>query len=141
MFCDKEGAMYLLKCKICSEEYIGESQRAIRTRIGEHHNQARNRYTETAWGEHMNLHPTVQVGKDTIFTASLVTIEEKPAKLKVREALEIQHRQSEQRMGDQLRPSPNALQHTKTLVLTTPHTPHIHPFDTTDETCTHSHIC
>ena len=90
-FCDREGAVYLLKCNICSEEYIGESQRAIRTRIGEDHNLARNRYTETAWGEHMKLHPTVQVAKDKIFTTSVVTIEEKPGNRKVREALEIQH--------------------------------------------------
>ena len=48
-FCDREGAVYLLKCKICSEEYIGESQRAIRIKIGEPNNQACNRYTETAW--------------------------------------------------------------------------------------------
>ena len=77
-FCDREGAVYLLKCKICSEEYIGESQRAIRIKIGEPNNQACNRYTETAWREHMKLHPTVEVGKDTIFTASLVTKKKSP---------------------------------------------------------------
>ena len=93
-FLRQGGSGVFVKVQDRSEEYIEESQRAIQTRIGEHHNQARNRYTETAWGEHMKLHPTQQVGKDTIFTASLVTIEEKPTKRKVREALEIQHRQS-----------------------------------------------
>ena len=48
--CDIEGAVYCLKSNVCGEEYVGETQRVIRARIGEHHMQARNRCRETAWG-------------------------------------------------------------------------------------------
>ena len=44
---DKQGVIYLLTCRICSEEYVGESQRAIRTRLSEHHADARRRSNET----------------------------------------------------------------------------------------------
>ena len=38
---NKQGVIYLLKCNICGEEYEGETRRTLRTRIGEHHQQAR----------------------------------------------------------------------------------------------------
>ena len=90
--CDRQGAVYLLTCRLCSEEYVGESHRAIRTRIAEHHMQARNRYSETAWGEHMKTHPQKKVDKEPVFTARLLAIERNDIARKAREAIEIRER-------------------------------------------------
>ena len=91
--CDIEGAVYCLKCNVCGEEYVGETRRVIRARVGEHHMQARNRCRETAWGEHMRKHQEIEIAKEPIFTARVLTIEKNNAKRKVREAIEIRDRQ------------------------------------------------
>ena len=87
--CEKRGAIYLLRCKLCSETYIGESQRAIRTRLKEHHLHARNRYAETPWGEHMQSHPEHSVSKEPVFTARILALEHTVATRRLREAIEI----------------------------------------------------
>ena len=93
-FCDREGAVYSLKCKLCSEEYVGETQRAIRTRIGEHHMQARNRTAETPWGDHMRKHhPGENINKEPIFSAKVLATVTNSSKRKTREAIEIRDRQ------------------------------------------------
>ena len=90
--CDERGVVYLLKCEICGDEYVGESARTVRARVGEHHFQARNRRKETAWGEHMCNHPDIKVNKTPIFSGSILATVKGETKRKVREAIEIRRR-------------------------------------------------
>lgn len=90
--CDRRGGVYLLKCTICSEEYVGETQRTIRARLQEHHFNARNRCKETPWGEHMMQHPNERVNKKPIFTVELLANESDVIERKAREAIEIRDR-------------------------------------------------
>ena len=91
--CDKKGAIYLLACNLCSEEYIGESQRTIRTRLLEHQSDARKRSKDTPWGEHMRKHHTdVTVDKAPVFRARILAIERNVSNRKAREAIEIRDR-------------------------------------------------
>ena len=90
--CDKRGGIYLLKCNICSEDYIGESQRPVRKRLQEHHAAARNHSRNTPWGEHMLKHLEVKVQKEPIFAATLLAVELNATTRKAREAIEIRDR-------------------------------------------------
>ena len=90
--CEKKGAVYLLKCKFCPEEYVGESQRSIRTRLQEHQADARKRSKDTPWGEHMMRHMDAVIGKEPVFTANILAIEQAIVRRKVREAIEIRDR-------------------------------------------------
>ncbi len=40
--CDSKNVVYLLTCATCGLQYVGETKRALRTRIYEHHRSARN---------------------------------------------------------------------------------------------------
>ena len=52
---------------LCDEHYVGETSRKLRERTAEHHFQARNRKSETAWGEHMKqVHPRATIVKAPI---------------------------------------------------------------------------
>ena len=90
--CEKREVVYSLQCDICQEEYVGETKRAIRARIGEHHFAARNRQANTAWGEHMKGHPEVEVGKKPVFKAKVLASTRSSITRKVREAVEIRDR-------------------------------------------------
>ena len=90
--CDKKGAVYLLTCRLCSNEYVGETQRKVRTRLLEHQLDARKRSKETPWGVHMLDHPTEKVGKEPVFTARILAIESNVVTRKAREAIEIRDR-------------------------------------------------
>ena len=91
--CDRRGVVYLLICKLCNEEYIGETARTPRARLGEHHFQARNKIKQTAWGEHMReKHPEVDINKEPVFTAKILATVEMETKRKIREAIEIRER-------------------------------------------------
>ena len=91
--CDRIGRVYLLKCNICDHSYIGETHRKVRERIGEHHFPARNKKTDTAWGEHMRTeHPDLTINKAPIFTAKLIATSTKHTVRKFREAMEIRDR-------------------------------------------------
>ena len=90
--CDQRGVVYLLRCLLCSEEYVGETQRPVRTRLQEHHNQARNRCKETPWGMHMLSHPEQIVGKNPVFAATILAIENNVTTRRTREAIEIRDR-------------------------------------------------
>ena len=87
--CDKRGVIYSLRCNFCGEEYIGESQRPLRTRLKEHQLQARNRTKYTPWGEHMDKHRNEQVEKKPVFAAKILAIEGDSNTRKAREAIEI----------------------------------------------------
>ena len=88
--CETKGAIYLLKCTLCFEEYVGESQRPIRTRLQEHHADARKRTKNTPWGDHMkHCHPDTPVDKTPVFRATILAIELRVTRRKIREAIEI----------------------------------------------------
>ena len=90
--CDKREVVYAMKCDICQEEYVGETKRVIRARVGEHHFAARNRQTNTAWGEHMKRHPEVTVGKKPVFDVRILASTRSSTTRKLREAVEIRDR-------------------------------------------------
>ena len=48
--CSQLNTVYALHCSFCGEEYIGETRRSVRKRLGDHHLQARNRTEKTPWG-------------------------------------------------------------------------------------------
>ena len=89
----QRGVVYQLLCKVCGEEYVGETARTPRARLGEHHFQARNKTRQTAWGDHMReKHPRVEVGKAPIFSAKVLATVKMDTKRKIREAVEIRER-------------------------------------------------
>ena len=92
--CDSQGAVYSIRCKFCDEEYIGETKRTVRARIGEHHAQARNRIKGSAWGDHMRrCHEEINICKVPAFhNATLVARPKYEVTRKVREAVEIRER-------------------------------------------------
>ena len=90
--CDRLGTVYLLTCKLCGQEYVGESHRKLRERVKEHHAQARNRMKGTPWGEHLQQHPEVIVGKKPIFVAKVISTSKTEMARKFREAIEIRDR-------------------------------------------------
>ena len=91
--CDKKFTIYWMKCKFCSKEYVGESQRPIRTRLHEHQADGRKRSKGTPWGEHMwKEHIDESVTKEPVFTARILAVERNPVRRKAREAIEIRDR-------------------------------------------------
>ena len=91
-YCDKRGAIYLLKRVFCSEEYIGETQRPLRIWLQEHQLQARNRSRYTPWGEHIGSHANEEVAKKPVFSAEILAIESSATTRKARETIEIRDR-------------------------------------------------
>ena len=89
---DRLGTVYLLTCKLCGQQYVGESHRKLRERVKEHHAQARNRMKGTPWGEHLQQHPEVIVGKKPIFEAKGISTSKTEMARKFREAIEIRDR-------------------------------------------------
>ena len=82
-----------MACNLCSEEYIGESQRAMRTTSLKHQLDARKRSKDTPWGEHMRKHHTdVTVDKAPVFRARILATERNVSNRKPCEAIEIQDR-------------------------------------------------
>ena len=72
---------------------VGESQRPIRTRLQEHHADARKRTKNTPWGDHMkHCHPDTPVDKTPFFRATILAIELRVTRRKIREAIEIRDR-------------------------------------------------
>ena len=65
----------------------------IRTRLQEHHADARKRTKNTPWGDHMkHYHPDTPVDKTPIFKATILAIELRVTQRKIREAIEIRDR-------------------------------------------------
>ena len=92
--CDAQGIVYSLKCQLCGAEYIGETKRTARSRIREHHAQARNNTPNTPWGDHMRLnHAEVEIAKAPVFcNATILATTNREVTRKVREAIEIRDR-------------------------------------------------
>ena len=91
--CDRTDTVYLMKCSLRGE-HVGETSRKLRERTAEHHFQARNRKSETAWGEHMKeVHPSATIGKTPIFNVELIATSRNDVTRKFREAVEIRNRQ------------------------------------------------
>ena len=92
--CDQRFCVYSLTCKLCQDEYVGESQRAIRKRMLEHQADARKRKKESPWGEHfLEKHNEETVGKVPIFAVKVLAVEESIIRRRAREAIEIRERQ------------------------------------------------
>lgn len=89
--CAQANVVYALKCKLCGEEYVGETRRTVRTRIGEHHFHARNSTPGTAWGDHMRQHhPEQKIDKEPVFgNARILAATSEDSQRKLREAIEI----------------------------------------------------
>ena len=74
-----------------AEEYVGETRRTVRARLGENHFQARNKTEGTAWGDHMRRHhPTENLDKEPVFfNAKILAVAPGESQRKLREAIEI----------------------------------------------------
>ena len=89
--CAQKHVVYSLESKLCGEEYVGETRRRVRARLGEHHFQARNKTEGTAWGDHMcRHHPTEKLDKEPVFfNANILAVAPGESQRKLREAIEI----------------------------------------------------
>ena len=89
--CAQKHVVYSLECKLCGEEYVGETRRTVRARLGEHHFQARNKTEGTAWGDHMcRHHPTEKLDKELVFfNAKIPAVAPRESQRKLRVAIEI----------------------------------------------------
>ena len=50
--CMSQDVVYSMKCTICQEEYVGETERTTRKRTEEHYRQAKNATLGEPWGDH-----------------------------------------------------------------------------------------
>jgi len=85
--CDKTNAIYTMKCKLCKDDYIGESKRRV--------DQARNKVANKPWGQHVLLkHPTLklQCGETLFEDIRVIAVEPRHSRRRLREAVEIRHR-------------------------------------------------
>lgn len=51
--CESANIVYLIECKKCEEQYVGETSRSLKTRLGNHVSNIRG-YKDTAVAEHFN---------------------------------------------------------------------------------------
>ena len=52
--CNSENVIYLISCRKCPEQYVGETKRKFKDRMGEHRNYVRNQVLTKATGLHFN---------------------------------------------------------------------------------------
>ena len=72
-----------MDCRLCGEQYVRDIKRPVRSRVSEHHFQARNKSYGTEWGEHMKLkHPEMVLDKEPVFEncGMLATSEQAPTR-------------------------------------------------------------
>ena len=68
--CTTKNVVYEIQCALCQNtNYIGETKRLIRLRFNEHLRDAKNRTTDTPFGDHMRQHHP-----DAVLTASSLRI-------------------------------------------------------------------
>ena len=55
--CTTKNAVYKITCTICNDaDYIGETKRPVRLRYNEHLRDAKNKTTDTPFGDHIRTH-------------------------------------------------------------------------------------
>ena len=52
--CQTKNLIYILECKKCSEQYIGETNRTLQERFSEHIGYVKNKHLHKATGDHFN---------------------------------------------------------------------------------------
>ncbi len=52
--CESKNVVYLLSCKQCGLQYVGETKRSLRQRFGEHKNSVKNKKMNTLMVQHFN---------------------------------------------------------------------------------------
>ena len=52
--CSTNNIVYLIECTKCSERYIGESERSLKSRLADHRGYVNNMHIDTATGAHFN---------------------------------------------------------------------------------------
>ena len=53
--CQTQNLIYLISCKKCETQYVGETARTLQSRISEHLGYIKNKKLTKATGEHFNL--------------------------------------------------------------------------------------
>ena len=66
--CTTKNVVYEIKCTLCQDtNYIGETKRPVRLRFNEHLRDAKNKTSDTPFGEHMrNQHPDAGISSTTL---------------------------------------------------------------------------
>ena len=54
--CETDNVIYLIQCERCKQKYIGETERQLKDRIGEHKGYVRNKKLKEPTGKHFNQH-------------------------------------------------------------------------------------
>lgn len=96
--CKVKNIIYQIECKVCHKLYIGETGRALETRVQEHNSDARRKVQLSPWGQHFrNKHPRYIITADEGAFASIKVVarEQDRARRKLREAVEIRARKPE----------------------------------------------
>jgi len=96
--CGTKNIVYLLRCRLCSERYVGETEREFETRAREHNMHARNKITSEPWGQHFAQHHPGYVVKprENVFSEARILARERDRpRRKIREAVEIKARKPE----------------------------------------------
>ena len=90
--CMLKNVVYGLQCKVCIALCIGETGRALETRVVEHIGDARRRAVNSPWGHHFNTcHADVRltIGESAFSSVRILARESDRARRKLREAVEI----------------------------------------------------
>ena len=53
--CHTKNIVYLIECKKCLQQYIGQTHKSLHERFGEHRGYVNNKHLHKATGEHFNL--------------------------------------------------------------------------------------
>ena len=88
----QKNVVYETKCKKCVQQYVGETERFLETRLDEHTADARRRTVDKPWGDHYRTkHPdcTLACGESAVSEVSVMAREPDRARRKLREAIEI----------------------------------------------------
>ena len=92
--CHTKNVVYKITCNLCEQNssvYIGESKRRVRERFNEHIRDAKNKTSNTPFGDHVTLkHPNSSISS-TSFTISIERVCKDVADLKIAESIEIRN--------------------------------------------------
>ena len=65
--CTTKSVVYEIACTLCKDTYVGETKRLVRLRFNEHLRDAKNKTTDTPFGDHMRKqHPDAHISASTL---------------------------------------------------------------------------
>ena len=92
--CTDSNVVYTMRCSVCNDEYIGETERCVRERFKEHFRQAVGRTPNTPWGRHYSSRHGQQktAGFQPFGKAAILATEQSNVNRRILEAIFIRQR-------------------------------------------------